>query len=32
MLPAAEQAGNYRAEDGRKPKQPELRDVGAAGK
>src|SRR5581483_2278933 len=32
VLPAADQAGNDRAEDGRKPEQPELRDVGAAGK
>ena len=32
MLPAADQAGNRRAEDGRKPEQPELRDVGSASK
>jgi hypothetical protein len=32
MLPTSDQAGNYRAEDGRKPKQPELRDVSSAGK
>jgi hypothetical protein len=32
MLPAADQASNYCAKDGRKSKQPELRDVGSAGK
>ena len=32
MLPAADQAGNRRAEDGRKPEQPELGDVGSASK
>jgi hypothetical protein len=32
MLPAADQAGNRRAKDGRKPEQPELRDIGSASK
>ena len=32
MLPAADQASNYCAKDGRESKQPELRDVGSAGK
>ena len=32
MLPAADHAGNRRAEDGRQPEQPELRDIGSAGK
>ncbi len=32
MLPAADQACNRSAEDGRKPEQPELRDVRSASK
>jgi len=32
MLPAADYAGNRRAEDGRQPEQPELRDIRSAGK
>jgi hypothetical protein len=32
MLPAGDRAGNRRAEDGRQPEQPELRDIGSAGK
>jgi len=32
MLPAANHAGNRRAEDGRQPEQPELRDIRSAGK
>ena len=32
MLPAANHAGNRRAEDGRQPEQPELRDICSAGK
>src|SRR5258706_15129371 len=32
MLPAADHAGNRRAEDGRQPEQPELCDIRSAGK
>ena len=32
MLPAGDSAGNRRAEDGRQPEQPELRDIRSAGK
>ena len=32
MLPAADHAGNRRAEDGRQPEQPELRNIRSAGK
>jgi len=32
MLPAANHAGNRRAEDGRQPEQPELRDISSPGK
>jgi hypothetical protein len=32
MLPAADHAGNRRAEDGRQPEQPELRHIRSAGK
>ena len=32
MLPAGDRAGNRRAEDGRQPEQPELRDIRSAGK
>jgi hypothetical protein len=32
MLPAADQASNYCAKEGRKSKLAELRDVGSAGK
>ena len=32
MLPAADHAGSRRADDGRQPEQPELRDVRSTGK
>jgi hypothetical protein len=32
MLPAGDRARNRRAEDGRQPEQPELRDIHSAGK